>query len=135
MDLKNLVTEYKEVMTERKDLEKAAKDLKEGREAELKAMILQYMVENDMQSVHYPEVGRLVRSSKSHYEIFDKDAFARAMLQSLVEAGEQGRPLSDGFIAQFRPAKDMFESFLQDGHSIDTCGVSLVEAPELALRK
>ena len=123
------------VVERRKALEAQAKEIKEGEEAQLRDQILQFMLENDMQSVHFPDIGRVVRTSKSHYEIFDKDKFACAMLASLVQAGKEGRPLSDGFIAQFRPGREIFESFINTGQSLDACGVTQVDKPELAIRK
>ena len=122
-------------MERRKALDTQAKEIKEGEEAQLRDQILQYMLENDMQSVHFPDIGRVVRTSKAHYEIFDKEKFAYAMLSSLVLAGKEGRPLSDGFIAQFRPGREIFEAFINTGQAMDACGVAQVDKPELAIRK
>lgn len=134
VELEQLLMRYKAVRQQRMELEQAAKELKEQQEAPLREQILQYLFENNMQSVHFPSVGRVLRVKKSHYEIVDKEVYARMMLQSLVEAAEEGRPLSDGFIAQFRVGKDTYADFMSRHEGQDT-GVLEVINEDLTIRK
>lgn len=131
--LKNIVEKYKEVVAQRKELEEQAKKLKAEIEEPLKNTILQYMADHDVQSIHYPSVGRVVRTVKSHYEIKDKEQFALTILRALVAAGQDGRPLSDGMIVQYRVSKDVFTSYCEHSNNNNT-GVELVERAELAIR-
>lgn len=134
MELLETLKAYKSVVAERKRLEQEAKTLKEMQEAPLKEQILQYLFEHGIQSVHFPEVGRIVKVTKTHYEIQDKELYAHAVLQSLVEAAEEGRPLSDGLLAQFRVAKDVFADYIAR-HGGQPTGVVEAVTEELSIRK
>lgn len=133
--LQELAGQYKEIRQLRAKLEGKAKELKE-QEQEIQSAILQRMLEDNIQSIHYPGVGRLVRVTKSHYEITDKEAFAAAMLSSLSQAKEQGRPLAECALAQMRVSRESLEAFLEAYPSFkEQCGAIQVEKPELSLRK
>ena len=137
-ELKQLVLQYKEVKELRLKLDKASRELKEGKESELQDRILQHMLESGVQSIHYPEIGRVIRTTKSHYEIVDKEKFAREALYSMLEADRDGRPVAEAMLAQFRVSKEAFESFIEHsggGTKIEDCGVSMVDKPELSIRK
>ena len=136
MTLLEMVKVYKEIKELRMKLEKAAKELKEGKEAEFQAAILQHMLENDVKSVKYEGIGQVIRTSKSHYEIKDKEAFARAIFNSMLEAAQGQRPLAEAMLAQMRVSKDLLEAYMEHASvAAETCGVSLVEKPELSIRK
>lgn len=136
-ELKELVLEYRKVKELRLKLDKASKELKEGKESELQDRILQHMLEAGVQSIHYPEIGRIIRTTKSHYEIVDKEKFAREALYNMLEADRDGRPVAEAMLTQFRVGKESFESFLEHsgGTKIEDCGVSVVDKPELSIRK
>lgn len=136
MELKEMILQYREVQALRKSLEAKAKELKEQMEDSLKMAILQEMQDEGVQSVHYPEIGRVVRSTRTHYEIFDKEAFATAMLRSIVTAAQQKRPLSEAMLAQYRPGKEAFEDYLKlFNTTAEASGVRQVDQPELSIRK
>ena len=136
MELKDQILKYREIQNVRRALEEKAKELKEQLEAPLKLQILQTMHDEGMQSLHFPEVGRVISSTRSHYEIVDKEAFALAMLRSITTAAQEGRPLSEAMLAQNRPSKEIFEDYLQHmGVAAESCGVRKVEQPELYIRK
>ena len=133
--LQEMAHRYKELRSLRAKLEEKAKELK-AQEQALQGDILQHMLEKNIQSVHYPGVGRLVRVTKSHYEITDKEAFAAAMLSSLSQAKAQGRPLAECALAQMRVSRESLEAFLEAFPAYkEQCGAIQVEKPELSLRK
>lgn len=124
-----------ELRTTRAKLEAAAKELK-AEEVRIQESILQTMFEDGIQSVHYPEIGRLVRVNKTHYEIFDKEAFAKGILMSLTSAKAAGRPLAESALAQMRVSRESLEAYLGDTPEFaQTIGVRQVDKPELSFRK
>lgn len=134
--LQDMVKQYKEVRELRMKLDRASKELKEGKESELQAGILQLMLESNVQSVHFPGVGRVVRVVKSHYEIADKEQFAAAMFRSMSAAASAGRPLAETVLAQFRVSKEALEGYIEDsGETAESCGITQVDKPELSIRK
>ena len=135
-NLLNLVQEYKRVKELRLELDKQSKALKEGAEATLQQQILQLMMEEGVQSVNFSGVGRVVRTTKPHYEITDKSTFARAVLDSLIVAAREQRPLSEAMLAQFRVNKESLQAYIEaTGVALDGCGLVLIEKPELSIRK
>ena len=136
-ELKELVLEYRKVKELRLKLDKASRELKEGKESELQDRILQHMLESGVQSIHYPELGRVIRTVKSHYEIVDKEKFANEVLDSLLEAHRDGRPLAESMLAQFRVSKESLEALLEhdSGATLEACGVTQVDKAELSIRK
>ena len=135
-NLLSLVLEYKKVKELRLELDKQSKALKEGAEATLQAQILQLMMEEGVQSVNFSEVGRVIRTTKPHYEITDKEVFAATILRSLTDAARERRPLSEALLAQHRVSKESLQGFIEaTGMALDGCGVALVEKPELSIRK
>lgn len=137
-ELKQLVLQYKEVKELRLKLDKASRELKEGKESELQDRILQHMLESGVQSIHYPEIGRVIRTTKSHYEIVDKEKFAREALYNMLEADRDGRPVAEAMLAQFRVSKESLESLIEHSNgetTLEQCGVSVVDKPELSIRK
>ena len=134
--LKNLVMEYRQVKELRMKLDKASKELKETKEADLQEQILHLMMLQNVKSVHYPEIGHVVKVSKKHYEVTDKEAFARLVFTSMAEAVKNGTPLSEAMLTQFRVSKESLEGYLDHAEALpEQYGVELVEKPELSIRK
>ena len=123
------------MQTLRRLLEAKAKELKDEIESPLKIAILQAMQDDGVQSLHYPDIGRIICSVRSHYEVIDKDAFMYALSQSIIEATREGRPLSEAMLAQYRPSKEILEDFQHSGLSMEECGVRKVDQQELSIRK
>ena len=132
---KDLIIRYKAAREVRMQLEAKAKEMKEKLEDALKNQILQLMLEEGLSSFKVEGLAQVVKSSKSHYEITDKEAFARTVFETLKAAEAEQRPLSDALVTQYRVSKDVFSDLYPDVEDLSNFGVTLVEKPELLIRK
>lgn len=120
MTITELVKEFVKVRTERLELEKKADEIKKGREAELKQMIMAEFSAQGLKSANVQGVGRVVCKTTYHYEVKDLNMLAYQQLKMLVQAGKEGRPLSDGLILQSRiNAGNLEDAVIQSGGSTD----------------
>lgn len=101
----------------------------------LQTQIMQKMLEEGVSSVKLPGLAQVVRTNKTHYEIVDREAFARAIFEELKTADAEGRSLMDAFFAQFRVSKETFTELYADVTDVSRMGMALVEKPELSIRK
>lgn len=137
MTLKEMVKEYADLRTRRQELEKQADEIKNGREQELKNQILLEMSGQGLKTANFEGLGRVTARNKSHYEIQDQEKLAYAILQAIVNAGNAGRPLSDGLFLQKRISSEMFETLMEENQNMpmETYGVAQVTRQELSLTK
>lgn len=135
--LKEMVEEYADLRTRRMELEKQAEEIKKGRESELKNLILLEMSSQGLKTANFEGLGRVTSRNKSYYEVQDPDRLAFALLGSLVKAGNEGRPLSDGLFLQRRVSSEVFETLLEDDKNtpMEQYGIAQVTRQELSLTK
>lgn len=135
--LKEMTEEYAELRTRRMALEKEADGIKQGREAELKSAILLELSAQGIKTINFDGVGRITSRNKSYYEVQDPDRLAFALLGSLVKAGNEGRPLSDGLFLQRRVSSEVFETLLDEDKNtpMEQYGIAQVTRQELSLTK
>lgn len=110
--LTELVGAFIEVRGQRLELEKEADDLKKNTEEPLKAQILQLMSAQGLKSANVEGLGRVVAKETKHYEIMDIEALAFQMLKVMVEAAQEGRPVSDGLLLQRRVHRENLDTML-----------------------
>lgn len=95
----NTIQQWRGLVKERLELEKLAKKIKEGPEAELRAQILMYLDANNMTGVKV-EGGTISKTSKKHLEAEDMEKFLSVMLDMMLQAKTEGRPLVEGVLLQ-----------------------------------
>lgn len=130
--MRELVEKFIAVRTKRRELDEQSNNLK-LQENELKSQLLEKMQSLQQSSVSYDDLGKVIRTTKRHYEIRDKDLFARAILQSIVEAVQAGGTFYDGLLVQLRPSKDAVDFYLES-HPNDTIGLENVETYDITIR-
>lgn len=137
-----LVSEYIQVRKDRMALEKEADELKNGRETELKKLILLEMSAQNMKSAHLEGVGRVTSKQTYHYEIENIELLAYRMLENMVSCAQNNRPLSDGLLFQQRISKSNVEDFIANlspsgdtPELLATFGLRKVEEPTLSVTK
>jgi hypothetical protein len=113
-ELNNLVKRLVSVRAKRLDLEKQADELKNGEEKDLTTQILALMSSGGMKSCHIPGVARLASKTTYHYEITDIDALVMLSFKQMIQAGKEGRPISEGLMFQRRPSKENIEAYMHD---------------------
>lgn len=109
-NLMALSEQYIGVRQERLALEKKAKEIQNGREKDLRELILLEMSSSGLKSANIKGVGKVVCRESSHYEITDIEALALTMFKKMIECGQQGRPLSDALLLQARIHRDNLET-------------------------
>ena len=137
-----LVSEYILVRKKRMALEKEADEIKNGRESELKKLILLEMSAQNVKSAHLEGVGRITSKQTYHYEIENIELLAYRMLENMVACSKAGRPLSDGLLFQQRISKSNVEDYMASispggdtPELLTTFGLKKVEEPSLSVTK
>lgn len=135
--LKEMVVEYDQLRTRRMELEHQAEEIKKGRESELKNLILLEMSSQGLKTANFEGIGRITSRNKSYYEIQDVEKLARSLMQSMIDAGRAGRPLSDGLFLQKRISGEVFETLLAENENsnMETYGIAQVVRQELSVTK
>lgn len=135
--LKEMVVEYDQLRTRRMELEHQAEEIKKGRESELKNLILLEMSSQGLKTANFEGIGRITSRNKSFYEIQDTEKLARALMQSMIDAGRAGRPLSDGLFLQKRISGEVFETLMAEKpeEKMETYGIAQVTRQELSVTK
>lgn len=98
-DINAAVAQWRDIYKQRLNLESLGKKLKEGPEAELKASILMYLDAQGLKGAKV-EGGTISRKASTRVEISDTEALCRYMFQRMIEALQQGKPLSDCLLLQ-----------------------------------
>lgn len=113
-----IVASYAQAREEKK---KANEDWEkwDQEEKRLAELILLEMSSQGIKTANIEGLGRVTRKENYHYEIQDVEALARKMLENMVRAHNEGRPLSDGFLLQRRVHKDNVETLLADQGVLD----------------
>ena len=119
------------------ELEHQAEEIKKGRESELKNLILLEMSSQGLKTANFEGIGRITSRNKSYYEIQDTEKLARSLMQSMIDAGRSGRPLSDGLFLQKRISGEVFETLLAEktDTNMETYGIAQVVRQELSVTK
>lgn len=112
-DINAAVAEWRAVYRQRLELERLAKQLKDGPEAESKASILMYLDTQGLEGAKV-EGGTIGRRSSTHVEIADTEQLCRFMFQRMIEALQQGKPLSDCLFLQKTAHKGEVTSFIKN---------------------
>lgn len=135
--LRELVAEYADLRTKRMELEHQAEEIKRGRESELKNLILLEMSGQGLKTANFDNIGRVTQRNKNYYEIQDTEKLARALVQSMVNAAQEGRPFSDGLFLQKRISSEMLETLLANAGNpaLETYGLAQVSRPELSITR
>lgn len=88
-----------------------AKQLADGPEAEARAQILIWMDSNGLPGIK-TEHGTVSRTKKSHIEIVDTEKFCSHMVDNILAARNEGRPLVDELLLQQRVLKTSIINYL-----------------------
>ena len=138
--LRNLVEELLALKAQISDLSDTLKDLK-AQEESLKTSIL-YQMEGS-KSMNLDGLAKIVRKEKTHYEIRDREALARAILRLMVEQGQQGKPLSEALLLQQRVSSRVLEEHLEamgldeatETGYLESSGLARVTEPTLSITR
>lgn len=137
MTLKQMVEEYVALREKRMELEHQAEEIKQGKEAELKRLILLEMSSQGLKTANFEGLGRVTSKNRNFYEVQDMNLFARGLLTAMIAAGNQGRPLADGLFVQKRVNAEALETLLEENQSfsMEQFGIGQVTRQELSVTK
>lgn len=100
--------------SKRLDLERQAEEIRNGEEKDLTNQILAVMSAEGLKSFHLPGVAKVASRTTYHYELTDINALVMLSFKQMIQAGKDGRPLSEGLMFQRRPSKENIEAYLHD---------------------
>lgn len=100
----------------------------------LKTQILNEMSAAGMKSVNIDGVCKAASRVTKVYEVEDLEKFAYHVMKAMVEAANDGRPLSEGLLTWTRPHRERVEAYIGEG-SMENTGLRIVERTDLSVTK